>query len=94
VDPKALESFHKWLKQWKLDIKDDGGTSRKLIEKKRKRRDSESDFVTSNDDDAEMRKKSVILSGPSGCGKTTTIYVVAEQLGFKVCMCSCCCGIV
>lgn len=84
VDKKALETLTRWVKQWKMDIKDDGGTSRKLEKKKRRGNSSDSDFVTSDEADSEMKKKSVLLAGPSGCGKTTAVYVLAQHYGFEV----------
>lgn len=64
-DKEALNKLKFWLKQWKTDIKDDGGTSRK-IDLKKKRRDSGDSFVTSDEDDEDVKKKSVLLTGPPG----------------------------
>jgi flagellar biosynthesis GTPase FlhF len=84
IDKEAHRKFEKWLKQWRSDITDDGGTSRKS-EKRRKRRDSsDSDFVTDEEEEEEYKKKSVLLTGATGSGKTTMVYVLARQIGFKV----------
>ncbi|CAL8092688.1 unnamed protein product [Orchesella dallaii] len=84
VDKNALETFTNWLKRWKMDIKDDGGTSRKHERKKKRGNSSDSDFVTSDEDEDGLTKKSVLLTGPSGCGKTAAVYVLAKHYGFEV----------
>jgi len=84
IDKKAHEKFERWLKQWRSDIKDDGGVSRKIVEKRRKKRESDSDFVTEEEAEEEYMKKSVVLVGPTGCGKTAMVYVLTKQIGFKV----------
>lgn len=84
VDKNALETFTRWLKQWKSDIKDDGGTSRKQEQKKKRGNSSDSDFVTSDEGESAMKKKSVLLTGPNGCGKTATVYVLAKHYDFQV----------
>lgn len=84
VDKNALETLTRWLKQWKIDIKDDGGTSRKQEHKKKRGTTSDSDFLTSDEEESEMKKKSVLLTGPSGCAKTAAVYVLAKHFDFEV----------
>jgi len=83
-DSTNLRNFAKWLKQWKTDIKDDGGASRKIVKRKRVK-GSDSEFITSEDEHGEFKKKSVLLAGPPGCGKATAVYVTAKHYGFHVC---------
>lgn len=82
-DKEAITKLADWLKQWKSDIKDDGGTSRKS-EPARRRGSDDDDFITSDEEEGELFKKSVMLIGPPGCGKTAAVYAAAKQYGFAV----------
>ena len=47
----------------------------------------DSDFDLGSDDSEEDEDKvcnTVMLMGPTGIGKTTTVYALAQELGFKV----------
>lgn len=86
VKTQYLKTFRNWLKQWRRDIKDDGGTRRK-IEKKRKKIGSDDEFIDDRIDeeiDAGLKNKSVVLYGPTGSGKTAMIYLVAKIHDFEV----------
>ncbi|CAG7732177.1 unnamed protein product [Allacma fusca] len=81
VETESLEKVEEWLKCWKNDIKDDGGKSRKFLEK-RKRKGSESDFIES--EDGAEKSKSLLLYGSTGTAKTATVVALAKKLNFKI----------
>lgn len=49
--------------------------------------DDASDFDMDSDSDEEERLcNTAMLTGPLGVGKTATVYALAQELGFKVCI--------
>lgn len=47
---------------------------------------SSEEFIDSDDSNSSMivRSNVAMLVGPPGCGKTSAVYMLANELGFKV----------
>lgn len=42
------------------------------------------DFDSSDGSHSNLPNNTAILVGPHGCGKTSTVYAIADELGFEV----------
>ncbi|XP_039285011.1 ATPase family AAA domain-containing protein 5-like isoform X1 [Nilaparvata lugens] len=70
----CVERFKIWLETYKNTVVKQTGEE-----------GSSDDFVHSSDDSCSSPKERIcIISGPIGCGKTSTVYAVAQELGYKV----------
>lgn len=69
---KAVKRLKEWLETWKST--DENRDS-----------DSDDDFYRPNNNEVILNGKKcmAVLMGPHGCGKTSSVYAVAEELGYK-----------
>ncbi|XP_047110864.1 ATPase family AAA domain-containing protein 5 isoform X1 [Schistocerca piceifrons] len=71
----------KWLESWKLRSKDTKKQNKKI---RNGASSSDEEFEYSESSGGSDFNKAAILLGPHGSGKTSSVYAVANELGFEV----------
>ncbi|XP_052071004.1 ATPase family AAA domain-containing protein 5-like isoform X2 [Mytilus californianus] len=92
-----VKKLKTWLIEWKHKVDKEAKKMKKLAMKESKNRtkekeddwwaDDDSDFNVDSEGSEEEEDKlcnTVMLMGPTGIGKSTTVYALAQEIGFKV----------
>ncbi|CAG2216522.1 unnamed protein product [Mytilus edulis] len=92
-----VKKLKTWLIEWKHKVDKEAKKMKKLAmkESKNKTKEKEDDWWADDDSDFNVDSEgtedeedklcnTVMLMGPTGVGKSTTVYALAQEIGFKV----------
>ncbi|XP_005101852.1 uncharacterized protein LOC101848052 [Aplysia californica] len=93
---KAIQHMKEWLVEWKLLMEKEASREKKgkkkgrsLTKEKSESKESDwsddSDFIDSDEEEEDLSLcNTIVITGPHGVGKTSSVYALAQEMGFKV----------